>query len=345
MEKIHTNVFREVLNTHLKKAMRPPTVADLGGQIRKTKTFVTARSVIEEMLSTARGLPAEDEAAGILRVTPGGVILPVKSSTAGDTFKIKLQDPEHIEAFYSLEEKVPTRGHGASMLLLPKSKEKRGLKATASVMAAAPARARGHVPKGKAATRRFPSLKLSHQLVFTDENADVTFGREYPPWMKQRLRARAYKAIVQMGQRHLPVDAAWYSLIQSKLADPSLTGRWAETSPPLPPPPPPPLPKSKGGSPAATIVKSKAAKKKKLTDEAYAVEQIVEEAGAWGGHKRWFLVEWSHEGYEPGWERWRSPGCGQPGTPVRTWLPLRKVCTWEAFQRWEADATGDEEVV
>ena len=73
MEKIHTNVFREVLNTHLKKAMRPPTVADLGGQTRKTKTFVTARSVIEEMLSTARGLPAEDEAAGILRVTPGGV--------------------------------------------------------------------------------------------------------------------------------------------------------------------------------------------------------------------------------------------------------------------------------
>ena len=319
MEQIHVEVFHNVLSTHLKKILRPPTGADLGTKTRKTKPFPTTRTVVDSMLSVAKGMPPEDEALGILRMTPGGVIKPLKSTSAGDTIKVKLQDPDHIASFYSLHEKFPTRGEGAAMLSLPKSKEKRDLKGQAVVMASGPARMRAFIPKNKAATLRFASMRLSHQLTYMDENADVTYSTGYPPWMKQRLRAEIYSAFIKMGQRHLPVCPIQYALVSSRLADPYFTGRWAKVSSPLPPPPStqpkPPSGVKRRKSTELSPATTKKAKKARLTEKSYDVERIVEESGPWGGHSRWFAVQWAHEGYEPSWEAWRNAG-GLPGTPV-----------------------------
>ena len=102
---------------------------------------------------------------------------------------------------------------------------------------------------------------------------------------------------------------------------------------PLLPPPPPVAPKGKRK--AAAEPATKAAKKTKAVTH-FDVARILEEAGKWGGHSRWFLVEWDHAGYTPSWEAWRSPGCGQPGSPVLQWLPLRSVSMTDAFKEWEA---------
>jgi hypothetical protein len=60
----------------------------------------------------------------------------------------------------------------------------------------------------------------------------------------------------------------------------------------------------------------------------WEVERIVEESGAWGGHKRWFLVEW--KGYSPSWEKWRVQG--EVGSPIATWEPLRRMSRTQALK-------------
>ena len=91
-------------------------------------------------MATARGLPSEDDASGILRVTPGGVVKPVTSTASKDIFKVKLQDPDRVSAFVNMEDRTPTRGLGAAKLILPMGAEKKGLLGRKVAMAAAPLR-------------------------------------------------------------------------------------------------------------------------------------------------------------------------------------------------------------
>jgi hypothetical protein len=66
------SIFRHQLDSQLAKHVRPPTRRDLGKKVRTLKPFSTTAEVIQEQLSVAKGLPPEDEASGIMRVTPGG---------------------------------------------------------------------------------------------------------------------------------------------------------------------------------------------------------------------------------------------------------------------------------
>ena len=325
--------------TQLAKHVRPPTRRDLGTKIRKLKPVVVAPQIIDEVLSVARGLPPEDKEAGILRPQLGGVVKPTKTTATGDTTKVKLQDPAHIHSFFSLETKVPKRGLGAAKLRLSKSQQKRGLLGKEVDMAAAPVKMRAFKPKGRAALRSLPTITLSFNRIHMDENGEVTFGvTTYPPWMRQRLRAEIYSSYIQMGQRHLPVDPTLYSLVASKLADTRLCGTHAKAdSPPLPPPPSPQQPTRSLKRKVLAPAEPKTKKVKKERTAAFEVERIVSEAGAWGGHSRWFVAEWSHVGYEPTWERWRNAG-GNPGEPVLTWMPLREVRNLVAFREWEGAA-------
>ena len=206
------------------------------------------------------------------------------------------------------------------------------------------------MPKGKAAQKTFPTLNLSLNRSHVDENGDVTFGvmgDKYPPWFKQRIRAEIYSSIIKMGQRRLPVEPLWYELVRTKLADTRLCGQYAipgspqlSEAPPLPSPPP--RQRSKRTVPAqAPRQSTKPSKKARRTAESYEITRIVREEGAWGGHKRWFAVEWAHVGYEPSWEAWRNAG-GEPGTPVLTWKPLREVRNLTAFAEWEAERAAAE---
>ena len=326
MSEIPTEVFRHGLATEMTKHVRPPTKKDLGKKVRELKPIPTTRSVADELLSTANGLPAEDEQSGLVRLTPGGPVKPKKSTANRDLIKIKLQDQDHIDAVYSLQHKTPTRGLGAARLVLPKGKEKKGFKAKQLAMAAAPWRARITIPKGKAALKRMPMIKLSHNVVMLDENGTVTFGvTTYPPWMKQKLRAKVYSRFLEMGQKGLPVDPTLYETARERLADPSFCGQHAvENSPPLPPPPPTPSPSSRKRqrpSPPKTTKPAKKSKPAKYTEETYLVRRIfkeVQDKKKKGNKGRmWYAVEWDHDGYEASWEAWRSPDLGgAPGTPV-----------------------------
>ena len=107
-------------------------------------------------------------------------------------------------------------------------------------------------------------------------------------------------------------------MVRTRLADASYCGQYASTRPPLPPPlpsPPPSAPsrKRKAAASPKTAAKPKKAKPAPVVGE---VARFVRESGAWGGHSRWLLAEWAHEGYDPSWEAWRSKGEGEPGSPV-----------------------------
>ena len=52
--------------------------------------------------------------------------------------------------------------------------------------------------------------------------------------MKKLLRAEIYSDFLKMGQAGMPVDGATYSLVQTRLADQALCGKWAQSGyPPL----------------------------------------------------------------------------------------------------------------
>ena len=345
MAEVPAEVFRHGLSTQIIKHVRPPTRRDLGKKIRKLKPIATTRRIFDEMLSVAKGMPEEDVSAGILRKTPGGVVKPLRETATGDTIKLKIQDPETVAKIIRMDERVPKRGFRAAKLILPKGAEKKGQMGKKVAMAAGPLRARAYFPRGKAALRNLPTITLSFNRIYMDENGDVTFGvTTYPPWMRQRLRAEIWNCYIQMGQRRLPVDPTLYETIRTRIADPALCGQYASAPPPLPPPLPSTPPsasshKRERASPR-TAAKPKAAK----TAVFGEVARFVQESGAWGGHKRWFLAEWDHEGYEPSWEKWRSRGEGEPGTPVLTWMPLREARRFTAWEEWEeAKAVESEE--
>jgi len=112
--------FRHRLMTQLVKHVRPPTRRDMGTKVLKLKQIVMPASLIDELLSTARGLPPEDEQPGlVMRLTPRGVVKPTKATPTGKTTKIKLQDPKHIKAFFSLDKHKPSRFDGATPVAPP----------------------------------------------------------------------------------------------------------------------------------------------------------------------------------------------------------------------------------
>ena len=302
------------------KGVRPLVMKEQGTKVRTLKPVLTTRQVVNELLSTTRGLPPEDESSGLVRLTPGGVVKPTKETATMETIKIKLQEHSHVSAVFKLHDVDPMRGFEAARLLLPAGKEKTGVRGKQVAMAAGPWRAKITIPKGKMALKRFPEIRMSHNVIMLDENGTVTFGvTTYPPWMKQKLRAEIFSAFLEMGQRNLPVDPSLYEVVRTKLSDPALCGQYSKVEtrllPPWPPPSPPRTPPSRKGKQASPKTAAPA-KKTKPAAVVGEVARIVRESGAWGGHRRWFLAEWAHEGYDPSWEAWRSKGEGEPGTPV-----------------------------
>ena len=345
MSQVPTEVFRHQLRRALIKHVRPPSKKDLGKKLRKFKPISTTRPVVDEMLSTSTGLPETDLASGIERETPGGAVKPTKKTSSGATIKIKLQPRAHLSSLLRLHDLDPTRGQGAARLHLPRPQERRGLGGKRVTMAAPPFKIKAYFPIGKNARMRLPTIAGSSNTVYMDENGDVTFGSmQYPPWKKQELRAEIYSSFVAMGQRRLPVDPDMYELVRMRLADERICGEYWQNSLPLPPPLPPPAPSPPRGKPSKRRCESSprtaAAKKpKKAAAVRGEVQRVVrEETGPWGKRRRpetWCVVEWSHEEYEPWWERWRNAG-GDPGTPVRTWMGPREVRRYLAWEEWEA---------
>lgn len=171
------SIFASLLTKQLSRTIRPPSKKHLGTRLRETPSIPTAELLWQGMLSMKNGLPEgipkTDSDPGIDR-TDSGLVKPYKSTVSLDRFKVKLQDPCHIKAFCRLQERIPGRGHGASMLM----KDHR------VAMAAAPFILRCAVPKGAASTLRFPTISLKMNVITMDENCNVTFGcKEYPPWV------------------------------------------------------------------------------------------------------------------------------------------------------------------
>lgn len=105
-----------------------------------------------------------------------------KSSQTALKYKVKLQDPTAIKAFYRLQDRAPGRGVSASMLIMSKAMGKTGKKVA---MAAPPVILKCHIPQGASALKLLPWMIFKHNVVEMDENADVTFGvKDYPPWVR-----------------------------------------------------------------------------------------------------------------------------------------------------------------
>lgn len=78
---IPQSVFRDQLDKMIVKTIRPPTNRHLGTKMRETKFISITPEVWQEQLSIAKGLPPEDEDAGVLRIQESGVVKPTKTST------------------------------------------------------------------------------------------------------------------------------------------------------------------------------------------------------------------------------------------------------------------------
>lgn len=111
-----------------------------------------------------------------------GSVKPAVESKTAHKFKVKLQDPAVVNAFYRLHDRAPGRGMDSSMLIMSKAMGKTGKKLA---MAAPPVILRCHIPLGSSKTKIFPWITFKHNVVEMDENAEVTFGvKEYPPWVR-----------------------------------------------------------------------------------------------------------------------------------------------------------------
>lgn len=122
-----------------------------------------------------------DGDAGMLERSEDGLVKPVIVKKSTHKFKVKLQDPAVVNAFYRLQDRAPGRGMDSSMLIMSKAMGKTGKKLA---MAAPPILLRCHIPLGDSRAKVFPWLTFKHNVVEMDENGDVTFGvKEYPPWV------------------------------------------------------------------------------------------------------------------------------------------------------------------
>ncbi|KAL1521945.1 hypothetical protein AB1Y20_021593 [Prymnesium parvum] len=64
----------------------------------------------------------------------------------------------------------------------------------------------------------------------------------------------------------------------------------------------------------------------RATRDTYEIESVQAEK------RGWVKVRWL--GYHPSWEVWRVEG--EPGTPIDTWEPRRKVKRTAAYAAWTA---------
>ena len=333
-------IFEGMVDSALTKMVRPPTKKMLGTMLRKSAPISTVPEAVVPSLSEERGLPAElpaKEKDKVVERTEGGGLKPTSEKQSAHVTAIKLQDPAHVKAFLRLHERAPGRGLGASKLILSQSKERRGKVGTKVAMGAGPLHISLRVPQGKAARKQLSSVTVKMNVVTMDENATVTMGATtYPEKMQQKLRAEIFESYLEMGRARMKICPELFETVRARLSSKVLCGKYAKEAEPLPPPPPPSRKgggRKRGGAKAAEPAPKR---RKPAAKTLYDLAAIREESGRWGGYSRWFLVEWDHSGYEPSWEAWRSPGCGEPGTPVLQWLPLPKVRSTMAFREWEA---------
>ena len=185
-------VFEGYLNKQLKKTIRPPGKKHLGVNLRRADPIPTTLSIIQEQLSTERGLPEEIPAkdatkSADLERDPDGKVKPIKISSTRHKYRVKLQEPAHISSFLKMEERFPGCGMGAAVLIRPPAKMRKvGVLSRRVVMAAGPLTIYADDPIGAALDERLPTVRYTMNVIMMDENAEVTFGvKEYPPWVRR----------------------------------------------------------------------------------------------------------------------------------------------------------------
>ena len=190
MASFPVEVFTSSLSMQLARTIRPPSKKHLGKELRASERVVTTLEIWNNQLSEARGLPAsiasKDPNLPDLSRTEEGTLKPITTTAAWESHRITLQDPRHVAAFCQFQKRVPARGMGAALLVLPsKAMRKHGARATKVAMAAGPFTLRAKFPRGKMRQQKLPYLSYKTNVVMMDENADVTFGvKEYPPWVR-----------------------------------------------------------------------------------------------------------------------------------------------------------------
>ena len=188
------SIFKVQLDEALGRLATAPTRRHGGTRLRSS---IALQSPIELLHTESKVLPESDQEAGIHRAEDGS-LKPTKTSGLANSFKLKLQDPTHLKSFVDFGRRLPSRGVGATKLLLSAAAERRGRKATKAAMLAGPMLVNAREPRGIAKTRRLPTLNVRTNVVFIDENADVTFGvTAYPAWVRSSDRD-APRAIARM---------------------------------------------------------------------------------------------------------------------------------------------------
>ena len=124
---IPASVFTSELDRTLQSLARPPTRRHAGTRLKSTKSIVFPCELLSEELSPEHGLPNHDPEVGLER-TEEGDLVPRKTTSLTQFFVYKLQNPEHVKAFVRFEKRTPSRGSGATRLLLSKAAEQRGQK-------------------------------------------------------------------------------------------------------------------------------------------------------------------------------------------------------------------------
>lgn len=76
--------------------------------------------------------------------------------------------------------------------------------------------------------------------------------------------------------------------------------------------------------------KAAASRHRRVSQETFEIESIVGEKRSRGKVKMMYLVRWA--GYDVTWEPWRISG--QPGDPIETWEPARRVSGTAALEAW-----------
>lgn len=314
-------MFQHILDKQIAKHVRPPTKKHRGKRLRQSKPVITTAATWMRELSIEKGLPMEITGdAGLLERMDDGSLKPWKSTANSHKYRVKLQEPEAIAAFYRLHERAPGRGMDASMLIKRKALGKMGKKVA---MAAAPVLLRCHVPRGRSKLLSLPWLSFKHNVVELDENASVTFGvKDYPPWMKKRLRAEILNSYIKMGQSGMDVDSELYEKVRDRLKDRLLCGNHAREAPVLPP----------RALKTSSTRRTSRQQGSVINDES--IESIVAEELPCKRNWHRYLVRWS--GYDPSWEAWRLPGRGNLGDPVESWEPAIKLRGTQALADWEA---------
>lgn len=196
--KIPMSIFKTEFSELMARLATAPTRRHQGKRLRSSPTVPCP---IRLLNAETIGLPESDPEAGISRAEDGS-LKPTKTTAQAHSFKLKLQDPSHLAAFVGFGRRIPGRGMNATKLLLSAAAEKRGRKATKAAMLAGPLLVHAREPRGIHKQRRLPTIQVRTNVVFVDENADVTFGvTAYPAWVSSS-RCDASRAIAR--QHALP---------------------------------------------------------------------------------------------------------------------------------------------